>query len=52
MIREHGETAAIETAMRADAMLDKGDMDGKSVWLSLLRAVRELQNMETVGSVH
>ncbi len=26
LIREHGEDAAIEAAMRADAMLEKGDL--------------------------
>ncbi len=31
------------TAMRADAMLDKGDLDGYAVWKRILRAVAELQ---------
>ncbi len=26
LIREHGEDAALEAAMRADAMLEKGDL--------------------------
>ncbi len=29
--------------MRADAMLDKGDLDGAAVWKRILRAVEELQ---------
>ncbi len=29
--------------MRADAMLEKGDMDGYAVWKRILRAVEELQ---------
>ncbi len=29
--------------MRADAMLDKGDLDGCAVWKRILRAVEELQ---------
>ncbi len=28
LIREHGEDAALEAAQRADAMLEKGDMEG------------------------
>ena len=36
-------------AQRADAMLDKGDLDGKAVWLRVLKAVRELQDREPVG---
>ncbi len=29
--------------MRADAMLEKGDLDGYAVWKRILRAVEELQ---------
>ncbi len=28
--------------MHADAMLDKGDLDGQAVWLHILKAVNEL----------
>jgi hypothetical protein len=28
LIRKHGEDAALEAAQRADAMLEKGDMEG------------------------
>jgi hypothetical protein len=29
--------------MRADAMLDKGDLDSYAVWKRILRAVEDLQ---------
>ncbi len=32
--------------MKADAMLDKGDLDGCAVWKRILRAVGELQRAE------
>ena len=32
-LREHGEDAVIHAAMRADALLDAGDLDGQWVWL-------------------
>ncbi len=32
--------------MRADAMLEKGDLDGCAAWKRILRAVEELQRME------
>ncbi len=32
LIREHGEEAVIETAVRADAMLAKGDLEGGAEW--------------------
>ena len=32
LIQRDGEAAAMEAAMKADAMLDKGDLDGAAVW--------------------
>ncbi len=32
--------------MRADAMLDKGDLDGYAVWRRILRAAGELLSKE------
>ncbi len=43
LVKQHGQDASIEAAMRADAMLDKGDMDGYAVWKRIVRAVEELQ---------
>ena len=47
-------TAPIEAAMRADAMLDKGDLEGFSVWRRIMRAMEELQRVEPGpgGKVH
>ncbi len=42
-LKQHGQDAPIEAAMRADAMLDKGDLDGYAGWKRILRAVEELQ---------
>ena len=42
-IQQHGEGAAIQAAMKADAMLDKGDLDGAAVWRRVVAAVNELQ---------
>ena len=42
LVDQHGTEAPIEAAMHADAMLDKGDMDGQRVWLRIRAAVKEL----------
>ena len=47
LIREYGEDAALEAAQHADAMLEKGDLDGYAVWKRILRAVEELQGGDT-----
>ncbi len=33
----------MHAAMKADAMLEKGDMDGRAVWLRVVEAVEELR---------
>ncbi len=54
LVKSHGQDAPIQAAMRADAMLDKGDLDGYAVWKRILRAVEELQRVEPRpgGKVH
>ncbi len=42
LIDNHGAEAPIHAAMKADTMLDRGDMDGKAVWLRIIKAVEEL----------
>ncbi len=46
LVKQHGEDAPFEAAMRADAMLASGDLDGYAVWKRILRAVGELQGKE------
>ncbi len=46
LVREHGKGAALEAAQRADAMLEKSDMEGAAVWKRVLKAVEELQRKE------
>ncbi len=43
LVNQHGQDAPIHAAMRADAMLEKGDMNGYAVWKRILRAVEELR---------
>ncbi len=46
LIDQHGEDAAIEAAMRADAMLEKGAMAGAATWRRIVKAIEELQRQE------
>ncbi len=43
LVKQHGEDAPIHAALKADAMLEAGDLDGYAVWKRILRAVEELQ---------
>ncbi len=52
LVKQHGQDAPIHAAMRADAMLEKGDMDGDAVWKRILRAVEELRRVEPRARVH
>ena len=46
MIRDYGDEADLVAAMRADAMLEKGSLDGLRVWKRVLAAVKEIQRQE------
>ncbi len=52
LVKQHGKDAPIQAAMRADELLDKGDLDGYAVWRRVLRAVEELQGTEPGAQVH
>ncbi len=41
IIKRYGEDAPLEAAMRADAMLDAGDLDGLAVWKRIKKAAEE-----------
>ncbi len=42
LIKQHGDAADIEAAMRADERLAAGDMEGEAVWLRIIKAIEEL----------
>lgn len=46
LFREHGDKATIHAAMRADELLDQGDLDGVAVWKRIVKAVEELLDTE------
>ncbi len=46
IIKQYGQDAPIHAAMRADAMLEKGDLGGYAVWKRILRAVEALQGTD------
>ena len=43
LIDRHGDDAVIEAAMKADQMLEAGDLDGLATWNRILRAIEELR---------
>ncbi len=46
LIKQHGEDAPILAAMRADELMETGDMDGRAVWLRIVKAIEELVSEE------
>ena len=49
LIDQHGEDAPIFAAMQADKRLEAGDLDGKAVWMGVIRAIKELLNQTPRG---
>ena len=46
LIEQHGDDAPIHAAMRADELMETGDMDGRAVWLRIVKAIAELLSKE------
>ena len=46
LIKRYGEDAPIQATMRADKLLDEGDMEGSALWRQILAAIEELLRQE------
>ncbi len=46
LIKQYGEDAPIRATMRADQLMEAGDMEGRAVWLRIVKAVEELLSEE------
>ena len=42
-IDQYGVNASVRAAMTADAMLERGDLDGFNVWMRIGRAIEDMQ---------
>ncbi len=49
LIKQFGDAADIEAAMRADELAADGDMQGRTVWLRIVKAIEELLSKERPG---
>ncbi len=54
LIEQYGEDAPVHAAMRADELMETGDMDGRAMWLPIVKAIEELLSEErpTDAEVH
>ena len=50
LIDRHGEDAPIFAAQQADGCLEAGDLDGKAVWMGIIRAIKELLDQQPPSS--
>ena len=41
-----GDDAPVEAAMRADELMEAGNMEGRAVWLRIVKAIEELLSEE------
>ena len=51
-IDQHADQAALQAAMRSDALLAAGDPDGAAVWRKIIAAIEVLQSTEPNGALH
>jgi hypothetical protein len=46
MIKHYGDTADIEAAAKAGALLAEGDTEGQRIWMQIARAIDELRTVK------
>ncbi len=46
LIKQYGDAADFEAAIRVDERVAAGDMEGEAVWLRIVKAVEELLSEE------
>ena len=52
LITQYGEDASIHAAMQADMLLEKGDIEGRTTWLRIVKAIDEILKQEPDGAIH
>ncbi len=50
LIDQLGEGALIVAAQQVDACWERGDLDGKAVWMKVIRAIKELLDQQPPSS--
>ena len=51
-VGQFGDQAVLEAGMKADEMLERGDMDGVAFWRRVIKAINKLQNSKLDGTIH
>jgi hypothetical protein len=46
LIERHGTDAVVEAGRLVDLMLDRGDMEGRQVWLQIRSSILQLQAVQ------
>jgi hypothetical protein len=50
LLERHRPDAALIAAMRADQLLDKGEVEGCRVWQRIVRTIRDLERKPSSGT--
>ena len=51
LVKQHDQDTSLHAAMRADKLLEAGDLDGAAVWKRIVNAVEELLSKERPAGV-
>ena len=51
LIDQHGDDASVNAVMRADELIEVGDVQGVYVWKRVLKAIEELTSSDPGGTV-
>ena len=51
-IAKHGDQAALQAAVQSHALFAAGDIEGASVWRTMINAIEVMQATQPSGTVH
>jgi hypothetical protein len=52
LLKQYGDEALSIATKRANALADQDDIEGAAVWLSVIRAIKELKSITPEGPTH
>jgi hypothetical protein len=52
LMDQYGADASVHAAMRADQLIEAGDVQGVCVWKRVLKAIEQLTSSDPGGAVH
>ena len=52
MLKQHGEDAVLQAALKSDSLLSQGDTTGAKIWRDIIKKIEILLQQKPEGKIH